>query len=105
MPRARARALVPPLVRLALTTALLLTAATTPARADDFDVAIENSQPGTPGWQLPAKRFTRDTEAYLSRASALAGEQIDLYARCKADTFTVVALRVGYYQEIGRAHV
>ncbi len=84
---------------------LLATVTTTPAAADSFDVAAENAQPGTLGWQLKSSQFTRDTEAYLNKASVLAGEKIDLFARCKADTFVVSALRVGFYQGAGARRV
>lgn len=88
-----------------LIASLLVTAAPAPAAEESFDIAAENSLPGTPGWQLRPSQFTRDTEAYLNRASALAGETVNLYARCKAETFVVTAFRLGFYQGTGARRV
>lgn len=97
------------IIRATVTAIVLLgTCATTawsPAVASAFDVAAENALPGTANWQLKTRQYNRDTEAYLNKASALAGESIDLFARCKADTFVVTALRMGFYQGTGARRI
>lgn len=78
-----------------------------PVAADPmpFSVAAENAMTGTPNWRISESRFTKRTLAFTDAHSVEAGMQLGLYVSCMAKTFTVDALRIGYYSGAGARRI
>lgn len=95
------------LARVLIVSALLMgmSAPAAHAEAIAFDVIAENAQPGTPDWPIDQRRFTKQTLAYASTDSVLVGESFQLFVSCKARSYTVEALRIGYYDNAGARSV
>ena len=85
----------------ALSLVLGLTVPLSAAEPIAFDVVAENALPGSPQWQIEHRQFTKKTLAYASSESVRAGESFDLAVACRAPSFTVEALRIGYYDNVG----
>lgn len=90
-------------------TALILVASMTTAvgRAESlvFDVVAENALPGARQWQIDKRQFTQKTLAYADADSVAMGTGVGLFVSCVADTFTVNALRIGFYDGSGARSV
>lgn len=81
--------------------ATCLASAPSTALSRVLDVAAENALPGTPKWSLSSRAFTGKTLAFADRASVRPGENVGLYVQCRAQDFTVRALRIGDYGGAG----
>jgi len=105
-------------IRLVLISALLVTAILTvlpedfahffslapaTAHADSQNpIQIENSNPGTPGWNDFSSVLQDDAiSGYGSKISVNHGDSIDFYVTTTAPSFTIDIFRTGYYQGIG----
>ncbi len=62
-----------------------------------LDVAAENQHPGTPTWALRNVQVDGHTWAFTDHTSVLPGTPVGLSVECAASTFTVRALRIGFY--------
>lgn len=60
---------------------------------------------GTPNWQFSEKRFTKKTLAFTNAHSIDSGTPLDVYVSCASKTFTVDALRIGYYNDAGARRI
>ena len=91
------------LVALVLVAPIL--AAPVAAEPIPFSVAAENAMDGTPNWRISESRFTKRTLAFTDAHSVVGGTQVALYVTCQAKTFTVDALRIGYYGGVGARRI
>ncbi|MGB8347892.1 MAG: N,N-dimethylformamidase beta subunit family domain-containing protein, partial [Ktedonobacteraceae bacterium] len=65
-------------------------------------IQIENSKPGTPGWNDFSASLQQDLlSGFGSQISVNLGGSIDFYVTTTAPSFTVDIYRTGYYQGIG----
>src|SRR5258706_4104059 len=65
-------------------------------------IQIENSNPGTPGWNDFSSSLQPDAiSGFGSKISVNHGDSIDLYVTTTAPGFTIDIFRTGYYQGIG----
>ncbi len=92
---------------------LLLLCATLPHSFGDFlqnhpvaaaanPIQIENSNPGTPGWDDFSSVSKQDAiSGYGSKISVNHGNSIDFYVTTTAASFTIDIFRTGWYQGIG----
>jgi len=62
-----------------------------------LDTAAENSRPGVTGWQIRASQATDAITGYADRTSVLPGQPVRLFVSSRATTYTVTALRMGWY--------
>ncbi|HEY3000919.1 MAG TPA: hypothetical protein VGJ44_01100, partial [Kribbellaceae bacterium] len=62
-----------------------------------LDTAAENSRPGVTGWQIRASHATDAITGYADRTSVLPGQPVRLFVSSPATTYTVTALRMGWY--------
>jgi hypothetical protein len=63
---------------------------------------VENSNPGTPGWDAFASVSQQDAiSGYGSKISVNHGDSIDFYVTTTAASFTIDIFRTGWYQGIG----
>ncbi len=70
--------------------------------ASSNPIQIENSKPGTSGWNDFASDIAPDTiSGFGSKISVNHGESLDLYVTTVAPSFKVDIFRTGYYQGIG----
>src|SRR4051812_5966968 len=75
---------------------------TTPVSAASNPIQVENSNPGTPGWDDFASVGQQDAiSGYGSKISINHGDAIDFYVTTTAPSFTIDIFRTGYYQGIG----
>src|SRR5258708_2913822 len=72
------------------------------APAAQNPIQIENSKPGTPGWNDFASSLQDDLiSGFGSKISVNHGDSIDFYVTTTAPSFTIDIFRTGYYQGIG----
>jgi hypothetical protein len=65
-------------------------------------VQAENARPGTLDWIVGGRQAPRAIEGFASAVSAVAGEEVVLFASsATARSFHVEAYRMGYYQGLG----
>src|SRR5258706_566376 len=65
-------------------------------------IQVENSNPGTPGWDNFASVSKQDAiSGYGSKISVNHGDSIDFYVTTTAASFTIDIFRTGWYQGIG----
>ena len=64
-------------------------------------IQVENSQPGTAGWQLSNPAVDREIEGYASLTSVNIGNPISLFVSTSDSTFNVDFFRTGWYGGIG----
>ena len=85
----------------------LLLATQVPVAAEPtlFSVASENAMSGTWNWQFSEKRFTEKTLAFTDAHSVVGGTSVGLFVSCRAKSFTVDALRIGYYDGAGARRI
>ena len=58
---------------------------------------IENAYPGVRGWQIPDSRATDAISGYADHVSVLPGQPVRLFVSSRARSYTVTALRMGWY--------
>src|SRR3974390_2299224 len=72
------------------------------AHAASNPIQVENSNPGTPGWDAFDSISQQDAiSGYGSKISVNHGDSIDFYVTTTAASFTIDIFRTGYYQGIG----
>ena len=65
-------------------------------------IQVENSKPGTPGWDDFSSDLTPDTlSGFGSQISVNQGDSLSFYVTTTAPSFTIDIYRTGYYQGIG----
>jgi hypothetical protein len=75
-------------------------AAATSAAADN-PAGLENSRPGTPGWEIPADAGTVIT-GYASETSVAPGQSFHLHVTApQGSRYRVLVYRLGWYQGVG----
>jgi len=62
-----------------------------------LDTGAENSRPGVRAWQIPQREATDAISGYADRISVLPGQPVRLFVSSRAATYTVTALRMGWY--------
>lgn len=62
-----------------------------------WSVAAENAQPGTPDWRLTRTGPPRAIEGWADATSVVTGGSVGLHVSTTAPTFTVHAIRMGWY--------
>ena len=73
-----------------------------PVAAAANPIQIENSNPGTPGWDNFSSVSKQDAiSGYGSKISVNHGDSIDFYVTTTAASFTIDIFRTGWYQGIG----
>ena len=73
-----------------------------PAAAAANPIQVENSNPGTPGWDAFASVSKQDAiSGYGSKISVNHGDSIDFYVTTTSASFTIDIFRTGWYQGIG----
>src|SRR5437868_4869362 len=73
-----------------------------PTAAASNPIQVENSNPGTPGWDQFASISQQDAiSGYGSKISINHGDSIDFYVTTTAASFTIDIFRTGWYQGIG----
>ncbi|MFL5658953.1 MAG: N,N-dimethylformamidase beta subunit family domain-containing protein [Ktedonobacteraceae bacterium] len=73
-----------------------------PAAAAANPIQVENSNPGTSGWDAFASVAQQDAiSGYGSKISVNHGDSIDFYVTTTAASFTIDIFRTGWYQGIG----
>ncbi len=78
-------------------TAAPRTSGSAPAARAAWSVLSENALPGTPGWQLQRVGASHEIEGWSDTTSVLAGQFVGLHVSTAAPTYTVSAIRVGWY--------
>lgn len=69
-------------------------------------IVAENEKPGNPEWVIEDGDLRpRPIEGFTDRVSGQQGESVQLFATTEAETFEVVAYRLGYYQGVGAREV
>src|SRR5437868_3553232 len=72
------------------------------AKAAANPIQVENSNPGTPGWDDFASVSQQDAiSGYGSKISVNHGDSIDFFVTTTAANFTIDIFRTGWYQGIG----
>jgi hypothetical protein len=61
------------------------------------DITIESAYPGVRGWQIPDSRATDAISGYADHVSVLPGQPVRLFVSSRAPSYTVTALRMGWY--------
>jgi len=61
------------------------------------DVVVENARVGTAGWQLTRVGGPHEIEGWADRTSVLAGQPVGLHVSTTARSYTVHAVRIGWY--------
>ena len=64
-------------------------------------IQTENSNPGTPGWQLSNPAVNREIEGYASLTSVNIGNSIDFSVSTRDSTFNIDIFRTGWYSGTG----
>src|SRR2546421_4275525 len=73
-----------------------------PTAAAANPIQVENSNPGTPGWDEFASISQQDAiSGYGSKISVNHGDSIDFFVTTTAASFTIDIFRTGWYQGIG----
>ena len=67
------------------------------ATPGSWSVAAENRRAGTPGWQLTRLGGQHDVEGWLDQTSVQTGGKVGLHVSTTAGSYTVHAIRIGYY--------
>ncbi|MEW2371880.1 N,N-dimethylformamidase beta subunit family domain-containing protein [Streptomyces sp. NPDC006656] len=70
---------------------------TPPPPPGEFDVAAENTAPGTASWRVTRTGAAGAIEGFTSQVSVLPGEPVDLHVSTTAAGYTVSAFRMGWY--------
>jgi len=65
------------------------------------EVQVENSQPGTPSWQLSNPAVNREIEGYASLTSVNKGGSIDFFVSTQDSKFNIDVFRMGWYGGAG----
>ena len=60
-------------------------------------IVAENARPGTPNWRLTNLGTERDIEGWADATSVVAGGKVGLHVSTTAPSFTVHAIRIGWY--------
>jgi hypothetical protein len=68
-------------------------------------VAAENARPGTPGWAITKPANGRGLAGWAGASSVSPGTAVKVYVSTTAPTFTVHALRIGWYAGAGAREV
>ncbi len=77
------------------------TSATSAAQASN-PIQVENSKPGTPGWDDFASVAQQDAiSGYGSKISVNHGDSLDFYVTTTAPSFTIDIFRTGWYGGVG----
>ena len=79
----------------------LVTVVCTFGQISQNPIQIENSNPGTSGWQLSNPATNREIEGYASLTSVDLGGQISFFVSTSDTTFHIDIFRTGWYQGIG----
>ncbi len=61
------------------------------------DVVVENARVGTAGWQLTRVGSAHEIEGWADRTSVLTGQPFGLHVSTTASSYTVHAVRIGWY--------
>lgn len=64
-------------------------------------IQIENSQPGTTGWELQIPAYSGQIEGYPSRESLYPGQTISFHVSTKAVSYKLQIFRIGWYGGTG----
>jgi len=68
-------------------------------------VQIENSKPGTRGWQLSNPALHREIEGYASLTSVNRGHRLELFVNTIDSEYTIEVFRMGWYGGLGARRV
>lgn len=69
-------------------------------------ILAENAKPGSPGWRIEdGEARPRGIEGFTDRISGQQGDTVRLFASTAADSFEVVAYRLGHYDGAGAREV
>jgi uncharacterized repeat protein (TIGR01451 family) len=75
------------------------------AFAQSNETSIENSLPGTTGWQLTNPALNREIEGYASLTSVPTGGSISLFVSTADPSYTIDIYRIGWYGGAGGRQV
>ena len=71
-----------------------------------WSIAAENQLPGTPNWQLPSScQASNEIAGWADAFSVRAGDSVGIHVSTPARTFTVTAVRMGWYGGLGGREV